>query len=114
MIGLEGSRKTWDRQYGYRFCKEIEREEIIRDKQRSDLADQELAERTFRTERQTSQDEEQRHVEEIDCINGRVQCRKPDALAVTIADMSETYQNDAERLGDVDPFNAWGGVHIAS
>lgn len=70
MIGLEGSCKTWDRQYGYRFCKEIERKEIIRNKQRSDFTNQELAERTFRAERQTSQDEEQWHVKKIDCING--------------------------------------------
>lgn len=53
-------------------------------------------------------------MEQVYRVDGRVQCGQPHAFAVTVPEVSETDQYDADTLGHVDPLDTLGTTHSAS
>ena len=52
-------------------------------------------------------------MEQVYRVDGRVQCGQPHAFAVTVPEVSETDQYDADTLGYVDPLDSFGITHRA-
>ena len=53
-------------------------------------------------------------MEQVYRVDGRVQCGQPHAFAVTVPEVAETDQYDADTLGHVDPLDSFGTTHFAS
>lgn len=52
-------------------------------------------------------------MEQVYRVDGRVQCGQPHAFAVTVPEVSETDQYDADTLSYVDPLDSFGITHRA-